>query len=151
MGTKIMASKDRRDYYEVLGVEKTATADEIKKSYRKLAIRWHPDKNPNNKEEAEEKFKEISAAYSILSDENKRSQYDKYGFEAEEWGEGMDFGDIFGGFSFSEAEAMFSEMFGGMDPFSMLMGGMPPGMGKKSKGKNGRSKDPLDDMTEEEM
>ena len=89
-----MESKERRDYYEVLGVEKTATPDEIKRSYRKLAIRWHPDKNLNNKEEAEERFKEISVAYTILSDETKRSNYDKFGFEAEEF-EGMgDFADF---------------------------------------------------------
>ena len=59
------------DYYQVLGVDKKATADEIKKSYRKLALKWHPDKNPNNKS-AEEKFKKISEAYAVLSDAKKR-------------------------------------------------------------------------------
>lgn len=68
----------KRDYYEVLGVEKTATADEIKKAYRKLAKKYHPDANSDNKEEAEKKFKEIAEAYEVLSDEGKRKQYDNF-------------------------------------------------------------------------
>ena len=71
-----MATK--RDYYEVLGVEKTATADEIKKAYRKKAIQYHPDKNPGDKE-AEEKFKEAAEAYEVLSNPDKRSRYDQFG------------------------------------------------------------------------
>ena len=67
----------QRDYYEVLGVAKTATADEIKKAYRKLAIQYHPDKNPGNKE-AEEKFKEATEAYEVLIDDKKRSVYDRF-------------------------------------------------------------------------
>lgn len=74
-----MAAK--RDYYEVLGVSRNATADEIKKAYRKLAIQYHPDKNPNNKE-AEEKFKEAAEAYEVLSDPEKRAMYDRYGHAA---------------------------------------------------------------------
>jgi curved DNA-binding protein len=66
------------DYYQVLGVEKKASADDIKKAYRKLALKWHPDKNPNNKT-AEEKFKKISEAYAVLSDPEKRNQYDQFG------------------------------------------------------------------------
>ena len=66
----------KKDYYEVLGVKKEATADEIRKAYKKLAIKWHPDKNPNNKEEAENRFKEISEAYSVLSDPEKKKEYD---------------------------------------------------------------------------
>ena len=66
------------DYYQVLGVDKKATAEEIKKAYRKLAVKWHPDKNPNNKA-AEEKFKKISEAYAVLSDSKKRQQYDTFG------------------------------------------------------------------------
>ena len=69
-----MASK--KDYYEVLGVKKDATKDEIRKAYKKLAIKWHPDKNPDNKEEAEKRFKEISEAYSVLSDPEKKKEYD---------------------------------------------------------------------------
>ena len=69
---------DKRDYYEVLGVAKTATPDEIKKAYRKLALQYHPDRNPGNKE-AEEKFKEAAEAYGVLSDPDKRKRYDQFG------------------------------------------------------------------------
>ena len=69
---------EKRDYYEVLGVSKTATADEIKKAYRKLAVKYHPDKNPGDKE-AEEKFKEAAEAYDVLSDPQKRQRYDQFG------------------------------------------------------------------------
>ena len=70
---------DKRDYYEVLEVSKTATPEEIKKAYRKKAIQYHPDKNPGDKE-AEEKFKEAAEAYEVLSDPQKRQRYDQYGF-----------------------------------------------------------------------
>ena len=69
---------EKRDYYEVLGVSKTATPDEIKKAYRKLAIKYHPDKNPDDKN-AEEKFKEAAEAYEVLSNEEKRQKYDQFG------------------------------------------------------------------------
>ena len=77
-----MNSQDKKDYYEVLGVSKDATKDEIRKAYKKLALKWHPDKNPENKKEAEEKFKEIAEAYSVLSDPDKKKEYDNRGTSA---------------------------------------------------------------------
>ena len=71
----------KRDYYEVLGVSQSASKDEIKKAYRKTAIQYHPDRNPDDPE-AEEKFKEAAEAYEVLSDENKRARYDRFGHEA---------------------------------------------------------------------
>ena len=68
----------KRDYYEILGLSKNATAAEIKKAYRQMAIKYHPDKNPGNKQ-AEENFKEAAEAYEVLSDQNKRARYDQYG------------------------------------------------------------------------
>ena len=84
-----------KDYYETLGVDKDATGSEIKKAYRKLAVKYHPDKNQDDPE-AEEKFKEISAAYEVLSDEDKRAKYDRFGHEAYTSGGGGGFsGDPF--------------------------------------------------------
>ena len=71
-----------KDLYNILGVAKTASQDDIKKAFRKLAMKYHPDRNPDNREEAEAKFKEAKAAYDILSDEQKRATYDRYGYEA---------------------------------------------------------------------
>ena len=107
-----MADNNKRDYYEVLGVDKSASADDIKKAYRKLAMKYHPDRNPGDKS-AEEKFKEVGEAYEVLSDADKRSRYDSYGFAGVDpnfnpnagggfgggfGGAGFDFGDIFGDF-----------------------------------------------------
>lgn len=108
-----MSSK--RDYYELLGVEKTATAQEIKKAYRKLAMKYHPDRNPGDKE-AEEKFKEINEAYSILSDPEKKERYDKFGHAGVDpnAGFGAGGGGFSGGFGgFDDIFDMFGGMFGG--------------------------------------
>lgn len=103
------------DYYRILKVSKTASVEEIKKSYRKLALKWHPDKNPNNTTEANKKFREISEAYEVLSDPNKRQMYDKYGkdFKKTMSGSNQEYFD-FGGFNrFREPEEVFREFFGG--------------------------------------
>ena len=99
-----MASK--RDYYEVLGVQKGATAEEIKKAYRKLAVKYHPDKNPGTKE-AEEKFKEAAEAYSVLSDADKKARYDQFGHAGVE-GAGPDFSGGFGNLN-----DILNDLFGG--------------------------------------
>ena len=117
-------------YYEVLGVPKNASDVDLKKAYRKLAIKWHPDKNPDNKKIAEERFKEISEAYSVLSNKEKRASYDRYGFETPQMGQGgfnsggFEFGEGFGGFedfngfegfgrgfSFRDADDVFKNFF----------------------------------------
>ena len=111
----------KRDYYEVLGVDRNASANDIKKAYRKLAIQYHPDKNPDNKE-AEEKFKEAAEAYSVLSDPDKKARYDQFGFEGVSGagggggfsGAGMDINDIF---------SMFGDIFGGRGGFGGGFGG----------------------------
>ncbi len=131
------------DYYQVLGVDKKASADDIKKSYRKLALKWHPDKNPNNKS-AEEKFKKISEAYAVLSDAKKREQYDQFG-SADQFRQQYSQEDIFRDFDLDEILRGFGFGGGGRgagrttfrtgrrggghsqgfeDPFSGLFGGM---------------------------
>ncbi len=104
----------KRDYYEVLGVEKSASADEIKRAYRKLAKQYHPDLNPDNKE-AEEKFKEVSEAYEILSDDQKRANYDRFGHEGANAGGFGGFGGAggFGGMDFDDLGDIFGSFFGG--------------------------------------
>ena len=108
----------KRDYYEVLGVEKTATADQIKKAYRKLAIQYHPDKNPGDKE-AEEKFKEAAEAYSVLSDENKRARYDQFGHAGMSGAAGGGGFEGFGDFDINDIfSSVFGQGFGGFGGFS---------------------------------
>lgn len=117
----------KRDYYEILGVSKSATADEIKKAYRKVAIQFHPDKNPDDKA-AEEKFKEAAEAYEVLSNETKRAQYDRYGHNRPGMGGGfsheMNMEDIF---------SQFGDIFGGGSPFDSFFGG-----GGRSSTRRGR-------------
>ncbi len=108
-----------KDYYEILEVSKTASGDEIKKSFRRLAMQYHPDRNPGNKE-AEARFKEINEAYEVLKDEQKRAAYDRYGHQAFANG-GMGGGSPFGGFEFNFGTGGFSDIFS--DIFSEFMGG----------------------------
>ena len=108
----------KRDYYEVLGVERNATDDDLKKAYRRLAKKYHPDANPDNKEEAEAKFKEVNEAYEVLSDKQKRQMYDQFGFDGPNMGGAgsggyYSYGSGFDGFSdFGDFGDIFSSLFG---------------------------------------
>jgi len=110
-----MAKTNQRDFYEVLGVERTASLEEIKASYRKAALKWHPDRNPENKHEAEAKFRECTEAYSVLSDQEKRQIYDTYGHAGlSNAGGGVDFN----GTVFQDFHDIFGDFFGFEDLFS---------------------------------
>ena len=115
----------KRDYYEVLGVDKNASEDEIKKAYKKLAIKYHPDRNPGDKE-AENKFKEAAEAYSVLSDKDKRARYDQFGPEGVD-GMGGAGGSGAGGFSMDDIFSMFGDIFGGHGFGSAFSGGFGGG------------------------
>lgn len=137
------------DYYKVLEVSRTATEAEIKKAYRKLALKWHPDKNPDKPEEANRRFKEISEAYEVLSDDRKRRIYDQYGKDGlmdhgdrhhrtsgrHEFDE---FDDILGGFGFvfRPPEEVFREFFGVNSPFAELFGDMSHANGSHRRSSN---------------
>lgn len=99
----------KRDFYEVLGVPRSATTEDIKAAYRKLALKYHPDRNPGNKE-AEEKFKEAAEAYEILSDPQKRKTYDQFGHAG--MGQGAGFGHGPGGMNMDDIFANFGDIFG---------------------------------------
>ena len=109
-------AENKRDYYEVLGLQKGASDEDIKKAYRKLALKYHPDRNPDNKE-AEEKFKEAAEAYEVLSDDDKRARYDQFGFAGVDpnYGAGQGgYGGGFGGFGdFGDLGDLFGSFFGG--------------------------------------
>lgn len=128
----------KRDFYEILGVSKSATPEEIKKAYRKVAIQFHPDKNPNNKE-AEDKFKEAAEAYEVLSDSDKRARYDRFGHQGSGnggyGGHHMNMDDIF---------SQFGDIFGGGGssghPFESFFGGGGGGGRRQRKGTNLRIK-----------
>ena len=113
----------KKDYYDVLGVSKSVSQDELKKAYRKLAMQYHPDRNPDDKT-AEEKFKEAAEAYEILSDDDKRAKYDRFGHEGMRGGQDFHgfnnaqdifshFSDIFGGGGFGRGSSIFDDIFGG--------------------------------------
>lgn len=144
------------DYYSALELSRTATTQEVKQAYRKLALKWHPDKNLDRKDEAEKKFKEINEAYEVLSDEKKRKVYDQYGKEGLEGGAKRrrhyhgrgtdmfehDFTPFFQ-FSFRNPEDVFREFFGG-DPFADFFG--PSSDRKNQNGTGLRTRDPFQSL-----
>ena len=128
----------KRDYYEILSVERTASDGEIKSSYRKLAMTYHPDRNPNNPQ-AEDKFKECSEAYAVLSDPEKRAAYDRFGHQAVGGGGnpfagGSPFGGGSGGFQQGDLGDIFGDLFGEM----FNMGGQRGAGGRASRAQRGR-------------
>ena len=114
-----MAKSHQRDYYEILDVNRTASVEEIKASYRKAALKWHPDRNPNNKEEAEHKFRECTEAYTVLSDTQKRQIYDTYGHEGLA---GLGSQPDFSSTPFQDFHDIFGEFFGFDDLFGSAGG-----------------------------
>ena len=127
----------KRDYYEVLGVSKSAAADDIKKAYRKIAIKYHPDKNPDDPT-AEDKFKEAAEAYEVLSDQEKRSRYDQFGHQ------GVN-GGGYGHMNMEDIFSQFGDIFGGGSPFEGFFGGAGGRGGRRvRKGTNLRIKLKLD-------
>ncbi len=133
---------EERDYYEILGVDKKATPEEIKKAYRKKAIQYHPDRNQGDKE-AEEKFKEAAEAYGVLSDPDKRQRYDQFGRAGVSGaaGNGGPFGGFGGGMSMDDIFSMFGDIFGGHSAFSGGFGGFSSSYGGGTQGRKLRGTD----------
>jgi len=157
---------DPRNYYKALGLSPDATDIQIKKAYRKLAIKWHPDKNPDNHEEASEKFKVINEAYQCLSDASSRAQYDRGRFGRDDNGfrhSGADFrrGNAFGRRDSFDPFSVFRDFFGGQDPFAEFhdlherrmraafgdaaFGGRPSSKTTSNRGRRSFFSDPFDD------
>ncbi len=130
------------DYYQLLGVDKKAGTEEIKKAYRKLALKWHPDRNPNNKNQAEEKFKKISEAYAVLSDQEKRNQYDTYG-SADQFRQKYSQEDIFKNFDLNDLLRGFGFDLGGSGGRSTRTGS---GGGSRRRGGPQQGFDPFADL-----
>ncbi len=127
----------KRDYYDILGVDKNAGADEIKKAYRKIAIKYHPDKNPGDTE-AEDKFKEAAEAYEVLSSDEKRQRYDRFGHAGVGGAAGGGFSG--GGMNMEDIFEQFGDIFGGGSPFDSFFGGGRSGGRRVRKGTNLRIK-----------
>nr|ABK92962.1 unknown [Populus trichocarpa] len=119
---KALKMSKRRDWYKILGISKTASVSEIKRAYKKLALQWHPDKNVDNREEAEAKFRDIAAAYEVLGDDDKRARYDR-GEDMEDMG----MGGGGGGNPFGGGGQQFSFHFEGGFPGGGFDGGFPGG------------------------
>lgn len=124
----------KRDYYEILGVDRNSNADDVKKAYRKMAIKYHPDKNPNDPT-AEEKFKEAAEAYEVISDPQKRQRYDQYGHQGVNSGGGGS-----GGMNMDDIFSNFGDVFGDGSPFEGFFGGRQQRGGSTRKGSNLRIK-----------
>ena len=129
----------KRDYYDILGVSKSGSTDEFKKAYRKMALKFHPDKNPDNKE-AEEKFKEAAEAYEVLSDPKKKARYDQYGHAGMSGSAGFGGGGQGGGMSMDDIFSHFGDIFGGAFGGGGGFGGQGGGRRRVNRGSNLRVK-----------